>query len=36
LKDRTNSFSAGLLAMAGFLLVASILSWSLKLVVTQE
>jgi MFS transporter, ACS family, tartrate transporter len=36
LKDRTNSFSAGLLAMAGFLLMASVLSWSLKFVVKHE
>jgi MFS transporter, ACS family, tartrate transporter len=36
LKDRTNSFSAGLLAMAAFLLLSTVLSWSLKLVVKQE
>ena len=36
LKDRTNSFSAGLLAMAGFLLLATVLSWSLKFVVANE
>jgi nitrate/nitrite transporter NarK len=36
LKDRTNSFSAGLLAMAAFLLVSTVLSWSLKFAVTQE
>jgi MFS transporter, ACS family, tartrate transporter len=36
LKDRTNSFSAGLLAMAGFLFLAAVLSWSLKFVVKQE
>jgi ACS family tartrate transporter-like MFS transporter len=36
LKDRTNSFSAGLLAMAAFLLISTALSWSLKLVVKQE
>jgi len=36
LRDRSNSFSSGLLAMAGFLLLASVLSWSLKLFVTQE
>jgi MFS transporter, ACS family, tartrate transporter len=36
LKDRTNSFSAGLLAMAGFLLVSTALSWSMKLLVKQE
>ena len=36
LKNRTNSFSAGLLAMGAFLLMASILSWSLKFIVTQE
>jgi ACS family tartrate transporter-like MFS transporter len=36
LKDRTDSFSAGLLAMAGFLFLAGVLSWSLKFVVTLE
>jgi MFS family permease len=30
LTDRTGSFSAGLLAMSGFLLLAAVLSWSLK------
>jgi ACS family tartrate transporter-like MFS transporter len=34
--DETGSFSAGLAAMAGFLLVATGLSWSLKLFVTQD
>jgi len=36
LRDATGSFSAGLLAMAGLLLLATIMSWSLKLFVTQE
>ena len=36
LKDRTNSFSAGLLAMAGFLLVATVLSWALKFYIANE
>jgi len=36
LKDRTGSFSAGLLAMGGFLLLATGMAWSLKLFVTQE
>lgn len=36
LKDRTGSFSAGLFAMGGFLLLATVLAWSLKLFVTQE
>jgi ACS family tartrate transporter-like MFS transporter len=36
LKDRTGSFSPGLLSMAGFLLVATIMAWSLKLFVKQE
>lgn len=36
LKDRTGSFSAGLFAMAGFLLLATLSAWSLKLFVTQE
>jgi nitrate/nitrite transporter NarK len=36
LKDRTGSFSAGLLAMAGVLLLATAMAWSLKLWVTQE
>ena len=36
LKDRTGSFSAGLVAMAGFLLLATVMAWSLKLFVTQE
>lgn len=34
--DKTGSFSAGLAAMAGFLLAATGLSWSLKLFVTQD
>jgi len=36
LKDRTGSFSAGLFAMAGFLLLATFLAWSLKFFVAQE
>jgi cyanate permease len=36
LKDRTGSFNAGLMAMAGFLLVATGLAWSLKLFVKRE
>jgi hypothetical protein len=36
LTDRTGSFAAGLAAMAGFLLVATALSWSLKLFVKQD
>lgn len=36
LKDRTGSFSAGLLAMAGFLVVATAMAASLKLFVRQE
>lgn len=36
LKDRTGSFSAGFFAMAGFLLLATFLAWSLKLFVVQE
>jgi len=36
LKDRTGSFSAGLLAMSILLMMATLLAWSLKLVVTQE
>jgi MFS transporter, ACS family, tartrate transporter len=36
LTDETGSFSAGLAAMAGFLLVATGLSWSLKLFVKQD
>jgi cyanate permease len=36
LTDRTGSFSAGLAAMAGSLLVATALSWSLRLFVTQD
>ena len=30
------SFSAGLMAMAGLLMLATLMSWSLKLFVTQE
>jgi MFS family permease len=36
LRDATGSFSAGLMAMAGLLLLATVTSWSLKLFVTQE
>jgi nitrate/nitrite transporter NarK len=36
LKDRTGSFSAGLFAMSGFMLLATIFSFSLKLFVRQE
>jgi len=36
LRDATGSFSAGLMAMAGLLVLATAMSWSLKLFVTQE
>jgi MFS family permease len=36
LKDRTHSFSAGLLAMAGFMTLAAVLSWSMKFFFPQE
>jgi ACS family tartrate transporter-like MFS transporter len=36
LQDETGSFTAGLAAMAGFLVLATALSWSLKLFVTQD
>jgi MFS family permease len=36
LRDATGSFSAGLMAMAGLLMLATVMSWSLKLFVTQE
>jgi MFS family permease len=36
LRDATGLFSAGLLAMAGLLMLATVMSWSLKLFVTQE
>lgn len=36
LRDTTGSFSAGLMAMASLLMLATIMSWSLKLVVTHE
>jgi MFS transporter, ACS family, tartrate transporter len=36
LRDATGSFSAGLMAMAGLLVLATVMSWSLKLFVTQE
>jgi MFS transporter, ACS family, tartrate transporter len=36
LRDATGSFSAGLMAMAGLLMLATVMSWSLKLFVNQE
>jgi MFS transporter, ACS family, tartrate transporter len=36
LRDATGSFSAGLMAMSGLLVLATVMSWSLKLFVTQE
>jgi nitrate/nitrite transporter NarK len=36
LRDTTGSFSAGLMAMALLLVLATIMSWSLKLVVERE
>ena len=36
LRDATGSFSAGLIAMAGLLMLSTLMSWSLKLVVTHE
>jgi ACS family tartrate transporter-like MFS transporter len=36
LRDATGSFAAGLMAMAGLLLLSTLMSWSLKLFVTQE
>jgi MFS family permease len=36
LRDATGSFSAGLMAMAGLLVLATLMSWSLRLFVTQE
>jgi nitrate/nitrite transporter NarK len=36
LRDATGSFSAGLMAMAGLLVLATVMSWSLKLFVKQE
>ena len=36
LRDATGSFSAGLMAMAGLLMLSTLMSWSLKLFVQQE
>ena len=36
LRDATGSFAAGLMAMSGLLVLATVTSWSLKLCVTQE
>jgi MFS family permease len=36
LRDATGSFSAGLLAMSGLLMIATVTSWSLRLVVRHE
>jgi cyanate permease len=36
LRDATGSFSAGLMAMAGLLMLSTLMSWSLKLFVTHE
>lgn len=36
LTDKTGSYTAGLAAMAGFLLIATALSWSLKMFVKQD
>jgi MFS transporter, ACS family, tartrate transporter len=36
LRDATGSFSAGLMAMASLLVLATLMSWSLKLFVSQE
>ena len=36
LRDATGSFSAGLIAMAGLLMLSTLMSWSLKLVVNRE
>lgn len=36
LKDRTHSYSAGLMAMAGFMTLAAVLSWSIKSFFPQE
>jgi hypothetical protein len=36
LRDATGSFSGGLMAMAGLLVLSTVMSWSLKLVVRQE
>ena len=36
LKDQTGSFSAGLLAMAGILLISTVMAWSLRFYVKHE
>lgn len=36
LKDQTGSYSAGLLAMAGFLLISTVMAWSLRFFLKQE
>jgi MFS transporter, ACS family, tartrate transporter len=36
LEDRTGSYSAGLLALSGFLVMASLMAWSLKLLVDRQ
>src|SRR5262245_33912132 len=36
LREHTGSFSAGLLAMSGFLVFAALLAWSLKLLVRND
>src|ERR1051325_2313106 len=36
LRDATGSFSAGLIAMAGLVILSTLMSWSLKLFVTHE
>jgi len=36
LRDRSGSYASGLLVMAAFLALSTVLAWSLKLVVTRE